>query len=70
MRIVLIVLAVLASLLIVSQLVMGLLLAQGQASVALQKSHQHTGYLAVAVILAYIALSLPVVLANTKGKSA
>jgi hypothetical protein len=66
MRVVLIVLGVLSALLIVAQLVMGLLLANGQASVALQKSHQHTGYLAVVVVLSYISLSLPQVISGVK----
>jgi hypothetical protein len=68
MRMTVIVLGVLAALLIVSQLVMGVILAQGGASVGLMKSHQHTGYLAVVVILAYIGLSLTVILSNPQGR--
>ena len=39
----------LAAVLIVAQLVMGLLIVKGQAT--LQKAHQHSGYLTVAVTL-------------------
>jgi hypothetical protein len=46
----------LAAVLIIAQLVMGLLILQGQAS--LRTAHQHSGYLTVAVTLIYIAWSL------------
>jgi hypothetical protein len=46
----------LSAVLIVAQLVMGLLIVQGQAS--LRTAHQHSGYLTVAVSLIYIAWSL------------
>ena len=53
----LIALGSLAALLIVSQLVMGLLILRG-AEVKIRTMHQHSGYLTVAVVLTYIALSL------------
>ena len=46
----------LSALLLVSQLVMGLLILNGRAQ--LIKSHQHSGYLTVAVALTYILFSL------------
>jgi hypothetical protein len=58
---VLIVLGMLAALLIVTQLVMGLLIVQGGGSMNLNKlvkAHQHSGYLTVTVVIAYIGLSL------------
>lgn len=66
MRVLVLVLGLLASVLIIAQLVMGLMLAKGGASVALQKSHQHTGYLTVLVILSYIGLSLAVILSTPR----
>lgn len=66
MRTALIILGILAALLIVSQLVMGLLLAGGHASLGLAKSHQHTGYLTVTVVLTYIGLSLSYVLSTPR----
>lgn len=59
----LIILALLATILILAQLVMGLLLASGgQVNPGLRKSHQHTGYTTVVIVLAYVALSLRVLL--------
>jgi hypothetical protein len=49
----------LAAFLIVAQLVMGLLILQGQAS--MRTAHQHSGYLTVAVSLIYIGWSLAVI---------
>ena len=54
----------LAAILIVSQLVMGLLILQGQAS--MRTAHQHSGYLTVAVTLIYIGWSLAVIASNPK----
>jgi hypothetical protein len=57
----LLILGLLASLLIISQLVMGLLIVRGGGSFDLNKlvkSHQHTGYLTVTVVLIYIICSL------------
>ncbi len=58
---VLLILGLLAALLIISQLVMGLMLASGSSSMGLaklQKMHQHTGYLTVTTVLIYIGFSL------------
>ena len=52
----LLILGFLAAVLIVSQLVMGLLILQGQAT--MRTAHQHSGYLTVAVSLVYIGWSL------------
>ena len=54
----------LAAILIVAQLVMGLLILQGQAS--MRTAHQHSGYLTVAVSLIYIAWSLAVIASTPK----
>ncbi len=62
-----IILGLLAAFLIVAQLVMGLLILQGQAT--LQKAHQHSGFLTVAVSLAYIAWSLAIILSTPKRSS-
>lgn len=63
----LVVLGILAAVLIVAQLVMGLLILQGQAT--LQKAHQHSGYLTVAVSLVYIAWSLAIIVSLPKRSS-
>ncbi len=58
---VLLILGLLASLLIISQLVMGLLIVKGGGSFDLNKlvkAHQHSGYLTVTVVLVYILTSL------------
>ena len=52
----LIVLGLLATLLIILQLVMGQLIVNGAQN--LVKAHQHSGYATVTVVLVYIALSL------------
>jgi hypothetical protein len=57
----------LAAVLIIAQLVMGQLIVNGQVS--LQKAHQHSGYLTVAVTLIYIGWSLAVI-ASSSGRSA
>jgi hypothetical protein len=54
----------LAAILIVSQLVMGLLILQGQNS--MRTAHQHSGYLTVAVTLTYIGWSLAVIASSPK----
>jgi hypothetical protein len=51
----------LAAALLLAQLVMGQLIAGGEASRGLVKSHQHTGYLTVVVSLLYLAGSLMVI---------
>jgi uncharacterized membrane protein YhaH (DUF805 family) len=58
----LIIVGFLAAILIVAQLVMGLLILQGQAS--MRTAHQHSGYLTVAVSLVYICWSLAVIAAR------
>lgn len=58
---VLVILGLLASLLISTQLVMGLLIVRGGGSFDLNKlvkAHQHSGYLTVTVVLIYILSSL------------
>lgn len=69
LRVAVVILGALAALLILSQLVMGLMLANGQASTALLASHKHTGYLAVVVVLSYIGLSLAVILSAPKSST-
>ncbi len=57
----LLILGALAAVLIVTQLIMGLLIVRGGGSFDLNKlvkTHQHSGYLTVTVVLIYIALSL------------
>ena len=64
----LMILGLLAAVLIVSQLVMGLLILQGQTS--MRTSHQHSGYLTVAVSLVYITWSLVTIARSTpRGQS-
>jgi hypothetical protein len=60
----LIIVGFLAAILIVAQLVMGLLILQGQTS--MRTAHQHSGYLTVAVSLIYISWSLVVLASNPK----
>jgi uncharacterized membrane protein YphA (DoxX/SURF4 family) len=60
----LIIVGFLAAILIVAQLVMGLLILQGQTS--MRTAHQHSGYLTVAVSLIYISWSLAVLASNPK----
>jgi len=57
----------LAAVLIIVQLVLGLLILQGQAT--LRTAHQHSGYLTVAVTLIYIAWSLATI-ASTPRRGA
>ena len=54
----------LAAILIIVQLVLGLLILQGQAS--MRTAHQHSGYLTVAVSLIYIGWSLAVIASSPK----
>lgn len=56
MKLILLILGFLAAVLIICQLVMGLLILQGQAS--MRTAHQHSGYLTVVVSIVYIAWSL------------
>jgi hypothetical protein len=57
-KIVLLALGFLAAVLILTQLVLGQLIASGNPMPKLPKTHQHTGYLTVAVTLVYILTSL------------
>ena len=66
MKSALIILGVLSALLIVAQMVMGLLIRSGQAS--LRPAHFHSGSLMVLVSLAYIALSLSVIVSRPQPK--
>ncbi len=56
MKPLLLITGLLAAILIIIQLVLGLLIIQGQTKMI--KSHQHSGYLTVAVTLLYIGWSL------------
>jgi hypothetical protein len=62
MKIVLLILGALSAVLIVAQLVMGQLILMNKANanypLSLVKAHQHSGYMAVAVTLTYLVLSL------------
>jgi len=65
MRTLLIVLGLLSAVLIVTQMVMGLLIRNGQAT--LRTAHFHSGSLMVLVALAYIALSLSAILSKPRA---
>ena len=66
MKSALIILGVLSALLIVAQMVMGLLIRSGQAS--LRTAHFHSGSLMVLVTLVYIALSLSAIVSRPQPK--
>jgi hypothetical protein len=66
MKLILLILGFLAAVLISSQLVMGLLILQGQAS--MRTAHQHSGYLTVAVSMVYIAWSLATIASMPKTR--
>ncbi len=66
MKLILLILGFTAALLITIQLVLGLLILQGQAS--MRTAHQHSGYLTVAVTLLYITWSLAVIATTPKRK--
>ncbi len=59
LKLFLIILGLVSGALIICQLVMGLLIVNGQASLA--KAHQHSGYLTVACSILYLGLSLMVI---------
>jgi hypothetical protein len=65
MKPILLILGFLSAVLIVAQLVMGLLILQGQAS--MRTAHQHSGFLTVAVSLTYIGWSLAAIASAPKG---
>ena len=62
MKVLLIILGFLSGFLIVVQMVMGVLIRNGQAT--LRTAHFHSGTLMVVVALAYIGLSLAVILSR------
>jgi hypothetical protein len=65
---VLLILGLLASALIVSQLAMGVMIVRGGAGfeiTKLIKAHQHSGYLTVTVVLIYIVTSLWTIASTT-----
>jgi hypothetical protein len=64
MKALLIVLGFLSALLIVVQMVMGLLIRNGQGPLTLRTAHFHSGTFMVVVSLAYIALSLSKIVAK------
>ncbi|MBV8487656.1 MAG: hypothetical protein JO161_05210 [Planctomycetaceae bacterium] len=66
MKSALIILGVLSALLIVAQMVMGLLIRSGQAS--LRTAHFHSGSLMVLITLVYIALSLSAIVSRPQPK--
>jgi hypothetical protein len=64
MKPILMILGFLSAVLIISQLVMGLLILQGQ--VAMRTAHQHSGYLTAVVSLVYIGWSLAAIASAPK----
>jgi hypothetical protein len=68
MKPLLILLGFLSALLILAQLVMGLLIRNGQAAPALRTTHFHSGTLMVIVSLAYIGLSLSALISKPSLK--
>jgi hypothetical protein len=66
MKLILLILGFLSALLITCQLVMGLLILQGQAS--MRTAHQHSGYLTVVVSMVYIAWSLATIASMPKTR--
>jgi hypothetical protein len=65
MKVLLILLGFVSAVLIVAQMVMGLLIRNGNAS--LRTAHFHSGSLMVLVALVYIGLSLSWILSGTKS---
>jgi uncharacterized membrane protein YphA (DoxX/SURF4 family) len=65
MKPLLLITGLLAAILIVSQLVMGLLILQGRAT--MRTAHQHSGYLTVAVTLLYIGWSMAVIASSRRS---
>lgn len=60
----LVILGVLSAILTVSQLVMGILIANGNQEV--RKFHPHSGYLMAAVVLVYVSFSLVALLSTPR----
>jgi hypothetical protein len=69
MKALLILLGSLSAILIVAQMVMGLMIRNGQAEPWLRTAHFHSGSLMVLVSLAYIALSLTTIASGPKRDS-
>jgi hypothetical protein len=65
MKALLLVLGFLSAFLLIVQMVMGLLIRNGQAS--LRTAHFHSGSLMVLIALAYIALSLTVIFSKPRS---
>ena len=65
----LLILGAISALLIVSQFVMGMLILSDPGSLAIRKSHQHSGYLTAAVVFVYIAISLIVIASSPRKDS-
>jgi hypothetical protein len=68
MKLFLLVLGFAAALLITVQLVLGLLILQDPGSARMRTTHQHSGYLTVAVTLVYIACSLTTIASMPKTR--
>jgi heme A synthase len=68
MKLLLLLLGFSAALLITVQLVLGLLILQDPASIKMRTTHQHSGYLTVAVSLAYITWSLATIASTPKDR--
>jgi hypothetical protein len=66
MKALLLVLGFLSAVLLILQMVLGLLIRNGQAS--LRTAHFHSGSLMVLVALAYIALSLSVIFSKSSAR--
>jgi hypothetical protein len=69
MKTILMLLGFVASVLIVVQLVMGLLIRNGEASPGLRAAHFHSGTLMVVVALVYIGLSLYLLLSRGRRQT-
>jgi hypothetical protein len=57
-RVALLIVGALAAILIVAQFVLARMIMSNPGSVALRRSHEHTGYLTALVVLGYVAFSL------------
>ena len=68
MKLILLILGFMAALLITVQLVLGLLILHDPGSLRMRTTHQHTGYLTVAVSLVYITWSLTTIATMPKAR--
>jgi hypothetical protein len=66
MKLLLLITGFLAAILVIAQLIMGLLILQGRAT--MRVAHQHSGYLTVAVTLLYIGWSMAVIASAGKRR--